>query len=63
MLPILTSILSNQNRVFNSAKSIDIYNFYKISPPFKLSVVSYLLFITVDVNVPWFCESLFTPWF
>ena len=26
-------------------------------------VVSYFLFITVDVNVHWFCESLFTPWF
>ena len=26
-------------------------------------IVSYLLFITVDVNVFWFYESLFTPWF
>ena len=26
-------------------------------------VASYLLFITIDVNVFWFCESLFTPWF
>ena len=26
-------------------------------------VVSYLLFVTVDVNVIWFYESLFTPWF
>ena len=25
-------------------------------------VVSYLLFITGDVNVFWFCDSLFTPW-
>ena len=26
-------------------------------------VVFYLLLITVDVNVLWFYESLFTPWF